>query len=62
MSRGVHRGILKSSYYDDREKFLSKLISKIKRLNLICTELTKYSPWSNNFNIIIQLQNGLKFK
>ena len=50
MSHGVHRGILKSSYYDDREKFLSKLISKNKEIKFDLYGINKIQPiWSNNF-------------
>lgn len=50
MSHGVHRGQLKTGKYDDREKFINKLINKNNDLKFDVYGMNNVQPiWGNNF-------------
>ena len=50
MSHGVHRGVLKDGKYDDREKFIKKLIKKNSKVIFDIYGMDKIQPvWGNNF-------------
>ncbi len=50
LSHGVHRGILKSRTYDDREKFITKLINISKDIKFDIFGLNKVQPiWADQY-------------
>ena len=50
MSHGVHRGVLKPRYYDERNKFIDNLINKSKEVKFDLYGINNVQPiWSNNF-------------
>ena len=50
MSHGVHRGILKSGKYDDRELFINELINKNKHITFDIYGMNKKEPiWGDEF-------------
>ena len=50
MSHGVHRGQLKSGKYDDRERFINKLIKKNKNILFDIYGMNNVQPiWGNQF-------------
>jgi len=50
MSHGVHRGVLKDGKYDNREKFIKKLIKKNSKIIFDIYGMDKIQPvWGNNF-------------
>ena len=61
MSHGVHRGILKSRYYDERNKFIDNLIKRTKDVKFDLYGINNIQPiWSNNFiNSISKSKMGL---
>ena len=61
MSHGVHRGILKNGKFDDREKFLKKLIKDNKNVNFDFYGINNREPiWGNEFiNRISKSSMGL---
>ena len=63
MSHGVHRGILKSGKFDDREKMLKKLLKENKQINFDFYGLDKKQPiWGENFkSILSKSKMGLNY-
>ena len=61
MSHGVHRGVLKDGKYDNREKFIKKLIKKNSKIIFDIYGMDKIQPvWGNNFiEAISKSQMGL---
>ena len=61
MSHGVHRGVLKDGKYDNREKFIKKLIKKNSKIIFDIYGMNKIQPvWGNNFiEAISKSQMGL---
>ena len=61
MSHGVHRGVLKPRYFDERTLFLEKLIKKSRNVKFDFYGINNIQPiWSNNFlNIISNCKMGL---
>ena len=50
MSHGVHRGVLKPRYYDERIKFIDNLINKTKDVKFDLYGINNVQPiWSNDF-------------
>ena len=50
MSHGVHRGALKTGKYDDREKFINKVIEKNNHINFDIYGMNSVQPiWGDNF-------------
>ena len=50
MSHGVHRGVLKEGKFDNREKFIKKLIKKNSKIVFDIYGMNKIQPvWGNNF-------------
>jgi glycosyltransferase involved in cell wall biosynthesis len=50
MSHGVHRGILKDGKYDQREKFIKRLIKNNPKINFDIYGMNKIQPvWGNDF-------------
>ena len=50
MSHGVHRGGLKKGKFDDREKFINKLLKKNKNVNFDIYGMNNVQPiWGDNF-------------
>ena len=50
MSHGVHRGILKPRFYDERTKFIDKLIDNSKGIKFDIYGLNNIQPiWADNF-------------
>ena len=50
MSHGVHRGLLKKGKFDDREKFINKLINMNKDISFDIYGMNKVQPiWGDNF-------------
>ena len=50
MSHGVHRGVLKPRYYDERKKFIDNLINKTKDIKFDLYGINNVQPiWSNDF-------------
>ena len=61
MSHGVHRGILKSGKFDERENLLNKLIKKLPNIKFDLYGVKNKQPiWANNFiNAISQSKIAL---
>jgi hypothetical protein len=61
MSHGVHRGVLKDGKYDNREKFIKKLIKKNSKIIFDIYGMDKIQPvWGNDFiEAISKSQMGL---
>ena len=61
LSHGVHRGSLKSRTYDNREKFISKLISRSSNIKFDIYGLNKIQPiWADRyFKTIANSKMGL---
>ena len=61
MSHGVHRGVLKYGKYDNREKFIKKLIKKNSKIIFDIYGMDKIQPvWGNDFiEVISKSQMGL---
>ena len=61
MSHGVHRGVLKYGKYDNREKFIKKLIKKNSKIIFDIYGMDKIQPvWGNDFiEAISKSQMGL---
>ena len=61
MSHGVHRGVLKPRYFDERSKFLEKLTKLSKNIKYDFYGINNVQPiWSNNFlEIIANCKMGL---
>jgi glycosyltransferase involved in cell wall biosynthesis len=61
MSHGVHRGILKSGKFDDRENFINKLVKKVPNIRFDLFGMGNKQPiWADNFiNKISQSKIGL---
>jgi glycosyltransferase involved in cell wall biosynthesis len=61
MSHGVHRGILKSGKFDDRENFINKLLKKVPDIRFDLFGMGNKQPiWADNFiNKISQSKIGL---
>ena len=61
MSHGVHRGVLKYGKYDNREKFIKKLIKKNSKIIFDIYGMNKIQPvWGNDFiEAISKSQMGL---
>ncbi|WP_440919599.1 glycosyltransferase [Candidatus Pelagibacter sp.] len=61
MSHGVHRGVLKPRYFDERTLFLEKLIKKSRNVKFDFYGINNIQPiWSNNFlKIISNCKMGL---
>ena len=61
MSHGVHRGILKDGKYDQREKFIKRLIKNNPKINFDIYGMNKIQPvWGNDFiNAISKSKMGI---
>ena len=61
MSHGVHRGVLKSGKFDEREKFINKVVKKSPNIRFDLYGLNNRQPvWADNFiNAISQSKIGL---
>tara|TARA_B110000881_G_C18574501_1_gene517673 strand:- start:263 stop:2029 length:1767 start_codon:yes stop_codon:yes gene_type:complete len=61
MSHGVHRGVLKSGKFDDRENFINKLMKKSPNIRFDLYGMNSKQPiWADNFiNAISQCKIGL---
>ena len=61
MSHGVHRGVLKSGKFDQRETFINKIIKKIPNIRFDLYGMNNRQPiWADNFiNAISQSKIGL---
>ena len=61
MSHGVHRGVLKPRYFDERTLFLEKLIKRSRNIKFDLYGVNNVQPiWSNNFlKIISNCKMGL---
>ena len=61
MSHGVHRGVLKPRYFDERTIFLEKLLKRSKDVKFDFYGINNVQPiWSNNFlKIISNCKMGL---
>ena len=61
MSHGVHRGVLKSGKFDDREKFINNLVKRSPDIRFDLYGLNNRQPvWADNFiNAISQSKIGL---
>ncbi|WP_415301173.1 glycosyltransferase [Candidatus Pelagibacter sp. Uisw_134_02] len=61
MSHGVHRGVLKSGKFDERENFINKLLKKLPNTKFDLYGLNGKQPvWADNFiNSISQSKIGL---
>jgi spore maturation protein CgeB len=61
MSHGVHRGVLKPRYFDERTIFLEKLIKRSRNIRFDFYGINNVQPiWSNNFlKIISNCKMGL---
>ena len=61
MSHGVHRGVLKSGKFDQRENFINKIIKKIPNIRFDLYGMNNRQPiWADNFiNAISQSKIGL---
>ena len=50
MSHGVHRGVLKPRYFDERTLFIEKLVKKSRNVKFDLYGINNIQPiWSNNF-------------
>ena len=50
MSHGVHRGVLKSGKFDERENFINKLLKKLPNTKFDLYGLNGKQPvWADNF-------------
>ena len=61
MSHGVHRGVLKSGKFDERENFINKLMKKSPNIRFDLYGMVGKQPiWADNFiNVISQCKIGL---
>ena len=61
MSHGVHRGVLKSGKFDERENFINKLMKKSPNIRFDLYGMNNKQPiWADNFiNAISQCKIGL---
>ena len=61
MSHGVHRGVLKSGKFDERENFINKLMKKSPNIRFDLYGMNSKQPiWADNFiNAISQCKIGL---
>ena len=61
MSHGVHRGVLKSGKFDERENFINKIVKKSPNIRFDLYGLNNRQPvWADNFiNAISQSKIGL---
>ena len=61
MSHGVHRGVLKSGKFDERENFINKLMKKTPNIRFDLYGMNNKQPiWADNFiNAISQCKIGL---
>ena len=61
MSHGVHRGVLKPRYFDERTIFLEKLIKRSRNIKFDLYGINNIQPiWSNNFlKVISNCKMGL---